>query len=373
MKDTITLKPQVQASHSSIYFGSDFFHDGKFLKTCQRLSKRCVILTDNNVASLYGNTLMTFLKEQTIECSMITISAGESYKNRQTKENIENEMLARQLGKDTCLIAIGGGVVTDIGGFVAATYCRGIPYLTIPTTLLGMVDSSIGSKTGVNVNQGKNFIGSTYPPYATFMNLSVLETLPDNEIRNGTIEIVKHGLIAHRPLFNHIVEDLDKWQQRDFDFLRKIIYESCQVKKKVVEIDFHETGMRRMLNFGHTLGHAIETLEEYKISHGEAVAIGIIAESLISYKLGYLKKEDFEEIYSLIKIMGFPLTLSSKITEVALRKAFSYDKKTSRNTPRFVVLEEIGKVLSFKGEYCTPLDDTLLRDTINWILTEFRK
>lgn len=371
MKDTITLKAKAKESVTHIYFGYDLLEDDKFFKTLHKMEKQFVIVTDSHVGKLYGEPLLNSMESEGFDVILITLPAGESHKSRKSKAYVEDQMFEEKLGRDTCLIAMGGGMITDLGGFVAATYCRGIPYITIPTSLLGMVDASIGNKTGINVKHGKNLLGAIYPPRFTFFDFSMLSTLPDNEIRNGTAEIVKHGLIQKRSLFNLLVEDLDKWQERDLDFLKKIIIDSCHIKKNVVEDDMKEEGIRRILNFGHTVGHAIELLEEYTLSHGEAIAIGMIVEALISMKLKRLKEGDFDEIYHLIKIMGFPLKLSQRVTVDQMIHAMSLDKKAEKSIPRFVVLDGIGKVLSFKGEYCTSVKDSLLREALGWMIAEF--
>ena len=277
------------------------------------------------------------------------------------------------MGRDTTLIVMGGGVATDLGGFVAATYCRGIPYISVPTTLLGMVDASMGGKTGVNVKSGKNLIGAFYPPKAIFIDLSMLATLPDKEILSGSAEMIKHGLIADKTLFNQLTEELKLWEQRDLDFFKTLVIENCKIKKKVVEGDFKESGERRILNFGHTIGHAIETVEEYSLSHGEAIAIGMIIEALISQKLGHLKETEFDAIYELIQTMGFPLKLSEKVTIEAMHRAMRQDKKAEGKIPRFVILHSIGKVESFKGAYCTSIEDSLLYEALGWMIAEFAK
>ena len=373
MKDHITLKNKAKETKTEIYFGFDLLSDQRFLETCQKLGKRFVIVTDKKVGSLYGKSLQSLLKENDLDCLLITFPDGEASKSRKTKEKVEDEMFEAKLGRDTCLIALGGGVVTDLAGFVAATYCRGIPYLLVPTSLLGMVDASIGSKTGLNVKQGKNLLGSIYSPAAIFMDLSSLSTLSDREMRNGTAEIIKHGLIAEAALYSSIVEHFEKWQQRDLALLKNLIYESSLVKKKVVEADLKESGMRRMLNFGHTIGHAIEAIEGYGATHGEAIAIGMIVESFISFKLGHINETDFDDIYRLFKLMDFPLQLSSKVTIDAMIHVMGSDKKAAETIPRFVVLNGIGKVLSFKGEYCTTIDDAMLHEVLGWMVAEFFK
>ncbi|MCB1083295.1 MAG: 3-dehydroquinate synthase, partial [Simkania sp.] len=205
----------------------------------------------------------------------------------------------------------------------------------------------------------KNLIGATYHPLAIFMDLSFLTTLSDDGIREGTAEILKHGLIEHSYLFEMLDEDLEKWTERDMPFFKKLVYESCQVKRKVVEADPYEKGMRRMLNFGHTIGHAIEVLEEYKMPHGEAVALGMVVESMISFKLGKISESEFDEIYNLIKVMGYRLSISEKVTERQMLHMMRFDKKAKKRTPRFVILDGIGKVESFKDTYCTVIDEDL--------------
>ena len=362
MKDSITLKIKAKETLTHIYFCDDLFEDKRFLKTCQEMKKRFVILTDRQVAALYAKPLLEFLEKHDFDCALITINSGEKQKSRKSKEHIEDEMFAKTLGRDTTLIALGGGVISDLGGFVAATYCRGIPYLTIPTSLLGMVDASIGGKTGVNVVQGKNLIGALYPPLATFIDLSMLATLPDREILNGSAEIVKYGLTLEHHIYDNLVDNLDKWQQRDPDFYRKLIIESCKTKKRAVE-----AGKREILNFGHTIGHAIETIEGYQMPHGEAIAIGMVIESLISLKLGHLKEGDFDAIYRLFKVMGFPLTLSEKVTTEAMLTAMKLDKKSENGTPRFIILDGIGKVLPLQS-----VEKNLLQEALGWMSAEFQ-
>ncbi len=356
-----------------IHFENDLLKDEKFLKLLKDHQGRFALITDKKIASLYSDPFLNFMKEHEFDCILVTFRGGEKSKTRKSKEEIEDKLLEKKLGRDTLLIALGGGVVTDLCGFVASTYCRGIPYVSVPTSLLGMVDASIGGKTGVNVKQAKNVIGAIYPPLAIFMDLSILTTLPDKEILSGSAEIVKHGLIADKHLYYELVLDLDKWQQRDQGFLKKVVIKSCKIKQKVTEHDLKESGERRILNFGHTIGHAIESIEEYTLSHGEAIAIGMIVESLISQKLGHLEQGDFDEIYELFKIMGFPLKISDKVTLSSMKNTMGHDKKAEGAIPRFVILDGIGKVQCFKGTYCTAVEDTLLDEALGWMVAEFNQ
>ncbi len=319
-----------------------------FLKTIGR--KPLVLITDETVASLYAPLFLKHLK-----CDLITFPAGEKHKTRETKEKIEDALLAKGYGKGTLLVALGGGVVTDLVGFVAATYMRGIPYISIPTTLLGMVDASIGGKTGVNVKEGKNLIGAIHLPEMVFIDFSFLNTLPEKELLSGMAEVIKYGLIANPSLL----------EETSFE---KMIRESCKIKSRIIEKDLKESGLRRILNFGHTIGHAIEGIEEYTLTHGEAVAIGMVVESFLSYKMGFLKKEDFETIDHLMREKGFSLKISSKVTLKTMKKWMSCDKKSEKGAPRFVTLSAPGKVEKHQGAYCVAAPEPLLDETLGWMI-----
>lgn len=356
---------------SPIHLTRGLLKDETFIKTLKKHQGRFVLLTDEKIGSLYSEPLLHLMNDHELQCSLITFPSGEKSKTRKTKEMIEDQLLAKKFGRDTLLIVMGGGVVTDLGGFVAATYLRGIPYLSIPTSLLGMVDASLGGKTGVNVKEAKNVIGTFYPPEALFIDYGMLSTLSDQQILYGSAEVLKVALISDHHFYEFLEEHAGQWKQRDQDFLKKVISQSIKIKKKVVEKDSKESGERRVLNFGHTIAHGIETLEEYQVPHGEAVALGMIIEALISQKLGRLKEKDFEAIYALIKEMGFSLKLSSKVTTVAMQEAMTRDKKASGQKTRFVILDGIGKTLSYKGAYCTPIDDALLDEALGWMIAEF--
>jgi len=371
MREIATLDVQIKENITHIYFGRGLLKGKTLLDICQKIGGRFVILSDKNVAPLHGESLLNFIRKQGFECFPITIEGGEVDKSRRTKEWVEDEMCAKRLRSDTSLIAIGGGVVTDVGGFVAATYCRGIPYLTVPTSLLGMVDASIGGKSGVNVKCGKNLVGACYLPVATLIDPSMLDTLPDEEMRNGMIEIIKYGLIHHPTLFTDIVNNLDKWEERNYKFLQYLIVESCRVKTKIIETERRGERMRHILNFGHTIAHAVETLEGYHMPHGQALAIGIIVESFINQKIGRLTKKEMDVIYHLIKNIRLPLTLSRKVGVDDMMEAMQVDKKAKNRSPRFVILDGIGKVLSCDGDYCMTVDSSLLREALTWMAAEF--
>ncbi len=226
-----------------------------------------------------------------------------------------------------------------------------------------MVDAAIGGKTGINTRFGKNLLGTYYPADKILIDLSLLSTLPKSEWTNGLAEVIKYGLIRSKKLF----EALKKWDPKNPE---KIIQECIQIKTKVVKEDYEEkTGLRRILNFGHTIGHAVELLENYRISHGEAIAIGLLVESYLSMKMGILPKESFHEIDQLIR--SFPFKLSCAIRKDAMLAALASDKKAAKGKVRFVLLEKIGICSPFNGEYCTKIPNPILDQGLNWMIKEF--
>ncbi len=326
-----------------------------------QLASRFALITDSQVLALYGKKIEEWLNKRNIKVQTFSFPAGEQAKTRETKQKLEDELLAHQFDRESGIIALGGGVVTDLAGFVAATYLRGIPYISMPTTLLGMVDAGIGGKTGVNTPAGKNLIGALYPPQAVFIQPDMLSSLSEKEMQNGLAEVIKYGLIASETLFD-LLENQEEFTQ---PVLFQLIYHSLAVKKKVVEADPTEKGLRRILNFGHTIGHAIETLENYQISHGAAVAIGMRIESALSLRLGHLKKGGFERIERILKKYRYPLYLPKLATPEKLVQAMARDKKASSGAPRFVLLKTIGEPLSFDGHYCTTIDEKLLYEILS--------
>lgn len=279
-----------------------------------------IVITDANVAHLYE-----------LPKPHLIIEAGEKSKTRQMKEHLENQMLEMGLGRDCTVVAIGGGVVSDLAGFVAATYCRGVNLITIPTTLLAMIDASIGGKVGVNTEHGKNLIGTFYQPKMVLVDPNVLATLPEKEILNGTAEIIKYGLTLDSTLL-------------DMNLGKELIEKCISLKQSIVEQDPFEKGLRRVLNFGHTIGHAIEAASSYEIGHGEAIAIGMVVEGSFTLR---------ESLRPLFEKKGFSLKLPATFDEKKYEKALNLDKKSLNQKIRFVLLEKIGKVLPFNGNYCT--------------------
>lgn len=334
------------------------------------LASRFAIITDDNVASLYGKQVYESLTNSGLDSCVFGFPNGEQSKTRATKELLENQMFEKGLGRDTCVIALGGGVVTDLGGYIAATYCRGIPLVMIPTSLLGMVDASIGGKTGVNVPYGKNMLGCIYQPRKVVIDLSTLQSLSKKELANGVVEMIKHGLIADRKIFEDLEKDSNQLLALDPVVLQKAVFESCRIKKEIVEADEKEEGKRRLLNFGHTVGHALENLTHYSISHGEAVAIGLLVECYISVKLGKLDQKSFDRIKAILKKYGLPLRLPSKFPIQTLLDAMALDKKSLKGRPRFVMIDAIGSPLAYDSSYCTPVEESIIKIALQWMNDE---
>lgn len=328
----------------------------KFSKLHAIEAASIAVITDTKIEKLFG-------KNQAFKNAVFfSFPPGEKYKTRKTKESIEDKLTKEGFGRDTVIVGLGGGVVTDLAGFVAATYCRGVRLVFIPTTLLGMVDAAIGGKNGVNTPKAKNRIGTIYFPELVLIDTDFLKSLSQKEMLMGGAEILKYGLIGDPSLF----QDLSKL----FSSIEKTIEKSIAVKRRVVDEDPEERGLRRILNFGHTIGHALETIENYKISHGEAVAIGLLVESYISHLMGYLNGPNFHKIERLFASSDFNLKISGRVTKQKMMAAMALDKKAKGKSPRFVLIEDIGKVVPFDGEYCTSLPKEILDLALEWMFRE---
>lgn len=367
MKNSFFLKQSAEETLTEIFLKPHLLKEPLFFEKIKKLGSRFVLITDSIVEKLHAIEVLTEFEKHNLTTSLIVIAQGENHKTRETKAHIEDQLFALKMGRDTVLIALGGGVVSDITGFVASTYCRGIPYVILPSTLLSMVDACIGGKTAVNAGPYKNMIGSFYPPKMIGIDLQFLTTLPENQWRNGLAEIIKYGLISSCKIIDLLREKFSLWQQKDLSLATELILQSIEIKCRIVEEDPKEKGLRRILNFGHTIGHGIESLENYTIGHGDAVAIGMYMESFLSMKLAYLSTEDVEKLEELLLKCGFSLNLSSNITLESLKAVMMLDKKSVSQSPRFVLLEKIGKAHPFNGEYCTSVSDDILQETFDWM------
>ncbi len=330
-------------------------------------SFRYAIITDHCVEALYGKQLYDTLLSMGREVFLFSFSGGEENKNRHTKEWIENQLFEKKLGRDTCIIALGGGVVTDLAGFVAATYCRGVPLFIIPTSLMGMVDASMGGKTGVNLPYGKNLVGAFYEPSKIIIDPILLQTLPKKEIQNGMIEMIKHGLIMNEAYYSYLKNNREALLSLTPTTVEKAIRGSCQIKTELVKEDHLDRGRRQLLNFGHTIGHALERVNQYRLSHGEAVAMGILAESYLSLQLGILPAASFQNIFEFITCFSIPFDTLSAISTEELFCTLRVDKKSLQGIPRFVLLSDIGNCLQDNEQYTHTIPFGALQHTLQWL------
>lgn len=322
-----------------IHIGRGLFAD---LKSYLPPSARTVVITDDVVAEHCLKTLCDNVQIAQQDC--IIFPHGEQSKTLASCEHIYTALLERGITRDALIIALGGGVVGDMAGFVAATYLRGIPFVQIPTTLLAQVDSAVGGKTAVNHPLGKNMIGAFYQPQSVISDLNTLTTLPQREFASALSEIIKYGLILDAPLFDWIEEHIDALKAHDDETLSHAIYESCRVKAEVVAKDELElSGHRALLNLGHTFGHAIEVCLGYgQWLHGEAVGCGIVMAAKLSARLGHLAPSDAERIEQLIQQTGLPHRLPEGTSRTDILNAMSTDKKNLQGQKRFVLLKAIG-------------------------------
>ena len=310
------------------------------------LASRYAVITDSNLKNIYGKKLLKNLQNKNIASHLISFPAGEKNKTRKTKEMVENEMLNLAFGRDSCIIALGGGVVGDLAGFAAATYMRGIPCIQIPTTLLAMVDSSIGGKAAVDTPNAKNSIGAFHQPKKVIIDLNFLNTLPKNELSNGLAEIIKHALIKDKKCFHFLEKNIDRLLGYDMETLKHTIKKSCEIKAGIVAEDEKERGVRKILNYGHTIGHAIESALNYSISHGQAVSVGMCYAAKLSAMKNILDEGSFTRQNNLLRHAGLPHKLSHhRLKPKKILECIRNDKKIAYGKINFVLLESIGNAV----------------------------
>jgi 3-dehydroquinate synthase len=357
-----TVRPNLL---TEVTFGVRFALEEALPALIDESDKKTVLITDSNIEKLYQTRL------EKLNIKTFSFPAGEPSKTRETKALLEDHLLSHHFGKDSQIIALGGGVVTDLVGFLASTYCRGVPLILVPTTLLGMVDACIGGKTGVNTPYGKNAVGTFYPPEEVIIDAGFLTTLPYDQLIGGLVEVIKYGLIQSKPLFEKIESSKERWESLDLPFIMEIIQLSLKIKHEIISEDpFEEKGTRRMLNFGHTIGHALETLENYHLDHGSGVALGMAAACVISKGRGLISQAEFDRILALLTLYKIPLYRPKSHSIDDLMSVLARDKKALLATPRFVLLKEIGLVEPYGGEYCDAALFEEIEEAFNWIYKE---
>ena len=326
------------------------------------LGSRCAIISDANVAKRYAADAEKSLRRAGFEVARIVVPAGETAKSLDSVQSCYDRLAAHRLERRSFIVALGGGVVGDLAGFVAATYLRGIAFVQVPTTLLAQVDSSVGGKVGVNLKAGKNLVGAFHQPRLVLCDLDTLKTLPPREFRAGFAEVIKYGIIYDAELFARLERDLGKLLKLEAKTLADVVARCCEIKAAVVSQDETETGLRAILNFGHTIGHALEAISRYgKYLHGEAISIGQVAAAELSAAMTGLPQIDVERITDLFRRAGLPTSVElNRSQQKQLFAAMRLDKKVSGGEMKFVLAKRIGEVVCGQR-----VPDELIRETLD--------
>jgi len=341
-----------------IHIGSSLIGDaGLYAPHVQ--GRRVAIVSNNVVAPLHLERVRQALTQAGAQSMPVLVEDGEQAKSWQTLDRVMDALLAARLGRDSRIVALGGGVVGDLAGFAAAVYQRGIPFIQVPTTLLAQVDSSVGGKTAINHARGKNMVGAFHQPLAVIADVATLDTLPERELRAGIAEVIKHGFILDLPFVAWLEENIGKLLARDRAALEYAVRRSCELKAQVVAADEREAGRRAVLNFGHTFGHAIEAGAGYGAwLHGEAVAIGMVMAAELSTRAGTLSRGEAERVKGLIGRAGLPVR-GPKLGIGRYLELMQVDKKSAAGKVRFILLDGLGRA-TLRGD----LDENLVRESI---------
>jgi 3-dehydroquinate synthase len=335
------VKVELGSNSYEIRIGADLLsRTGLWLRE-RGFSGKAAIITDTTVKGLYIEALNQGLTIGGFKAATLEVPAGEEQKSLETAGRLYHELTSSYAERTTPILALGGGVIGDLAGFVAATYMRGVPLIHIPTTLLAQVDSSIGGKTAVDHGQLKNVIGVFYQPRLVVADIDTLKTLPEAELSNGLAEVIKHAVIRNRNFFNFLDNNLEKARSLDMAVLEEIVRENVRIKAEVVAKDEKESGLRSILNYGHTVGHAIEAASNFQLKHGQCVAVGMIAAARISNRMGKLDKSDVTRLTDVIRKAGLPTEMPDIKMEDIIQ-AMQHDKKVQQDRIRFVLLKSIG-------------------------------
>ena len=326
---------------------------------------RYALISDSNVAQLYGESTIRQLEGAGLNAELFTFEAGERNKSRTTWSSLTDRLLHAGFGRDSCLIAMGGGVTGDLVGFVAATYMRGIPVVQVPTSLVAMIDASIGGKTGVDVEAGKNLVGAFHAPNLVVADPDVVATLPRVERAQGMIEAVKHGAIMDEAYFGALDRDMSALLDGEAASLERAVARSVELKSNVVSEDEREAGRREILNFGHTLGHAIEAACSFRVPHGTAVACGMILEARLGASLGVTGPNVVERLERVVEHVGLPIGIPDDAAPGDIMTYLASDKKVRHGRTRFVLLSRIGAVHFADGEWSQPVERDTVLDLVN--------
>lgn len=327
--------------------------------------KKFAIITDSIVENLYAKDICEKVVDAGFKADLFVFPEGEKSKVRKTKEDIEDAMLAKGYRRDCCIIAVGGGVVTDLAGFIAGTYGRGVPFINYATTLLAAADASVGGKTAVDTPLATNLIGLFNQPEKVYIDIETWKTLPKRQVYSGLAETIKHACLASADFFEYIDENMQAILDFDAEVCSHIAEQNCSIKYKVVMKDERESGLREVLNLGHTVGRAIETVSDYKLLHGEALSVGMVAEVKLAYKLGYVSADERDRVIAILKKANLPVEIPEYIDREVLVKKLYTDKKVKNGQLRFVIQKGIGDIVEYKeGVFAIPIEEEVAREII---------
>ncbi|MHC4623617.1 MAG: 3-dehydroquinate synthase [Planctomycetota bacterium] len=361
MYEQLVSIPATQAGSYKVSIGADILGSVWPQIETDFGSRAKFVVTDRNLASAgHLQTLLGRIAPPTF----VIDPPGEISKNISTVISIVEAMEKTCLGRDTVVVALGGGTVGDIAAFAASIFKRGVPVIQIPTTTVAQADSAIGGKTGVDSSTSKNAFGTFWHPAVVYVDVATLTTLDDRHFKAGLVESVKHAIIADRDYFDFLENNLDRILMREPDLLEKMASFNCRTKAAVVEADPNEKNQRRMLNYGHTIGHAVEAASGYQLLHGEAVAVGIVAAGLIEIELGLGRPERLDRVRKVLEKIGVPVTLPPNLAEKNLIKLIRHDKKAVGTWPRFVLISEIGCVYCRDGQYAVPVEQEIVEKVL---------
>ncbi len=362
---TVELEHDATAVAYEVRVGEGLIDEAGSLIAAACPAHRYAVITDTQVAGLYGERTLEALAGEKLNGTLLKFPAGEWNKNRESWSDLIDGMLRAGFGRDSAVVALGGGVVGDLGGFVAATFMRGVPLVQIPTTLLAMLDSSVGGKTGVDTPAGKNLVGAFHQPSLVLADPAVLKTLPAPQFTSGLAEALKHGLILDAAYFESIASSLESLFAREPERLTELIARSVEIKADVVSRDERESGYRKVLNFGHTVAHAQEAISGYAWLHGEAVAAGMALEAAIGEAAGVTREGVSRRIQEVLEAARLPVELDDEVDETRFFQALEKDKKRAGGRVRYTLIGEIGRVAaSDEGDWTHAVPEELVRSVL---------